>query len=82
MPKAVREGSGSALETGLARCSGMMFEYLATGRGPRQFGEPIRTLADEREDCQPLSDQQRRVLAWFESLTARQRKGLFDLLGK
>ena len=50
---------------GLARCSGMAFEYLATRRGSVKHGEPIRTLADEREDYQPLSEQQRRFLAWF-----------------
>lgn len=65
----------------LARSSGMAFEYLATGRGATRWGEPIRTIADEREDYQPLSDQQRRLLRWFESLSTRQRKGLLDLLG-
>lgn len=62
----------------LARRTGMAFEYLATGRGPRIQGEPI--LIDENEDYTTLSEEHRRLLSAFDSLTTRQKSGLLDLI--
>lgn len=62
----------------LARRSGMAFEYLTTGRGPKVQGEPI--LIDESEDYRSLSSQQKTLLLAFEALTPRQRNGLLDLI--
>lgn len=39
----------------LARRSGLAFEYLATGRGPKIFGEPYRV------------EEERAVYAWAET---------------
>ncbi|QNH26744.1 helix-turn-helix transcriptional regulator [Xanthomonas theicola] len=75
-------GTAPAVEhlIALARRSGMTFEYLATGRGERVFGEPL-SLAEEAAHYRQLSDQQARLLEGFEKLSPRQRVGLLDLIG-
>jgi transcriptional regulator with XRE-family HTH domain len=75
-------GTAPAVENliALARRSGMGFEYLATGRGTRIADEPIVNVAEESAPYRRLSEQQRRLLDCFESLSARQRAGLLDLL--
>lgn len=62
----------------LARRSGMSFEYLATGRGPKVHGAPI--LADDGDSYPDLTRQQQALLAAFEMLSPRQRVGLLDLI--
>ncbi|MEE7548722.1 helix-turn-helix transcriptional regulator [Xanthomonas sp. Kuri4-1] len=77
------EGTAPSVENliGLARRSGLQFEYLATGRGERVFGEPTVAVAEEPLTYRELSDQQRQLLTRFEALTPRQRSGLMDLIG-
>lgn len=74
-------GTRPAMENliAIARRSGMAFEYLATGRGERLFGEPILPGA-EPAPAHPLSHQQQWLLERFDALSARQRSGLLDLL--
>ena len=64
----------------LARRSGMAFEYLSTGRGPKIHGKPILAVAEEPAEYQTLSRQQRRLLALFETLSTKQRTGLIEFL--
>lgn len=77
------EGTAPAVENliALARRSGMAFEYLATGRGERVFGAPMSAVAEEPAAYAGLGEQQRKLLERFETLTARQRGGLLDLIG-
>ncbi|WP_394686627.1 helix-turn-helix transcriptional regulator [uncultured Xanthomonas sp.] len=79
------EGTAPALEhlIALARRSGLHFEYLATGRGERVFGEPMAVDAaaiGELPSHYQFTDQQLRLLERFDSLSPRQRAGLLDLL--
>ncbi|MCI2262290.1 MULTISPECIES: helix-turn-helix transcriptional regulator [Xanthomonas] len=79
------EGTAPAVEhlIALARRSGLSFEYLATGRGERVFGEPIAVDAaaiGELRNQYQFTDQHLRLLERFESLSPRQRAGLLDLL--
>ncbi|MDV0439649.1 helix-turn-helix transcriptional regulator [Xanthomonas sacchari] len=78
------EGTAPALEhlIALARRSGLHFEYLATGRGERVFGEPTAdaTAIGELPSQYQFTDQQLRLLERFEGLSPRQRAGLLDLL--
>jgi len=76
------DGTAPAVEhlIALARRSGLTFEYLATGRGERVFGEPL-SVAEEAAHYRQLSDQQARLLDSFETLSPRQRAGLLDLIG-
>lgn len=62
----------------LARRSGMSFEYLATGRGPKVFGSPISS--EDASISRPLSHPQRQLLKHFDALTPGQRRALVDLL--
>lgn len=64
----------------LARRSGMAFEYLTTGRGPKVQGAPILAVAEEPADYPGLSRQQQRLLSLFDSLSTKQRSGLLDFL--
>ena len=64
----------------LAHRSGLTFEYLATGRGERVFGEPL-SVAEDALHYRHLSDQQARLLDGFETLSPRERAGLLDLIG-
>jgi transcriptional regulator with XRE-family HTH domain len=75
-------GTAPAVEhlIALACRSGLIFEYLATGRGERVFGEPV-AVAEEAAHYRQLSDQQIRLLDGFETLSPRQRAGLLDLIG-
>ncbi|AKK69177.1 helix-turn-helix transcriptional regulator [Xanthomonas translucens] len=76
------DGTAPAVEhlSALARRSGLTFEYLATGRGERVFGEPL-SVAEDPLHYRHLSDQQARLLDGFETLSPRQRAGLLDLIG-
>lgn len=76
------EGTAPSVEnlSGLAKRSGMAFEYLATGRGDRVFGPPVSAIAEEPAQYHRLDDQQRVLLARFDTLAPRQRSGLLDLL--
>ncbi|MCC8539541.1 helix-turn-helix transcriptional regulator [Xanthomonas codiaei] len=76
------EGTAPSVENliGLAKRSGMAFEYLATGRGERVFGPPVSAIAEEPAQYRRLDDQQRVLLARFDTLAPRQRSGLLDLL--
>ncbi len=76
------EGTTPSVENliGLAKRSGLHFEYLATGRGERLFGAPSLAIADEPASYRDLNEQQRLLLAQFETLSPRQRNGLLDLL--
>lgn len=75
-------GTAPAVEhlIALARRSGLTFEYLATGRGERVFGEPL-AIAEEAAAYRQLTDQQARLLDGFDKLSPRQRAGLLDLIG-
>lgn len=64
----------------LARHSGMTFEYLATGRGPRGHDRPVTAVAEQPAEYSALSRQQQRLLAAFEALSAKQRADLLDFL--
>ncbi|PPU10467.1 helix-turn-helix domain-containing protein [Xanthomonas arboricola] len=76
------EGAAPSVDNliGLARRSGMAFEYLATGRGERTFGPPVPTIAEEPAQYRHLDEQQRVLLNRFDTLAPRQRSGLLDLL--
>lgn len=76
------DGTAPSVENliGLAQCSGLHFEYLATGRGERVFGPPASAVAETPASYQPLTEQQRLLLDRIEVLTPRQRTGLLDLL--
>lgn len=76
------EGTAPSVDNliGLARRSGMAFEYLATGRGERTFGPPVPTIAEEPAQYRHLDEQQRVLLNRFDTLAPRQRGGLLDLL--
>lgn len=76
------EGTAPSVENliALAQRSGLSFEYLATGRGERQFGPPV-FIAEEEPSYHPLTEQQRQLLAAFERLGVRQRNGLLELIG-
>ncbi|MBB3797531.1 transcriptional regulator with XRE-family HTH domain [Xanthomonas arboricola] len=76
------EGTAPSVDNliGLARRSGMAFEYLATGRGERTFGPPVPTIAEEPVQYRHLDEQQRVLLNRFDTLAPRQRSGLLDLL--
>lgn len=78
----MRNGTSPSVENliALARRTGLSFEYLATGRGPRIQGEPIPAIAEEASNYAALSEQQIRLLELFEVLTPRQRSSLLDLL--
>ncbi|ANB18731.1 XRE family transcriptional regulator [Dokdonella koreensis DS-123] len=65
----------------LARRTGLAFEYLATGRGPKIQGQPIDAIADDDSPYAMLSPQQAALLEWFDRLGKRQQAGLFDLVG-
>lgn len=62
----------------LARVSGMCFEYLATGRGPRVFGAPL--VAEEPSEYRPLSTQQRQWLDLFDAMSPRRREAALLLI--
>lgn len=76
----IAQGTSPSVENliALARRSGMSFEYLATGRGPKVLGEPI--VAEERAPYSTLSKQQKQLLASFDRLPARKRTALLDFL--
>jgi len=76
------EGTAPSVDNliGLAKRSGMAFEYLATGRGERTFGPPVPTIAEEPAQYRHLDEQQRVLLNRFDTLAPRQRSGLLDLL--
>lgn len=76
------DGTRPAMENliAIARRSGMAFEYLATGRGERRFGEPVSSVAEQATPYH-LSQQQQWLLERFEALSPRQRSGLLDFLG-
>ncbi|KAB7771052.1 helix-turn-helix domain-containing protein [Xanthomonas maliensis] len=76
------EGTAPSVENliGLAKRSGMAFEYLATGRGERVFGPPAIGIAEEPAHYRRLDEQQQALLACFDALAPRQRSGLLDLL--
>lgn len=65
----------------IARRTGMAFEYLATGRGEPMFGAPIPFVAEPQAEYRHITPQQQLLLERFESLSARQRSGLLELLG-
>jgi len=62
----------------LARRSGMCFEYLATGRGPRILGEPM--VAEPAAEYDALTEQQKQLLERFRLLSPRQRRALLELI--
>ncbi len=76
------EGTSPSIENliALARRSGMAFEYLSTGRGIKLHGAPTLSVQEERSEYQHLTAQQKRLLAAFDRLTAKQRTSLIDLL--
>ncbi len=78
----IAQGTSPSVENliALARRSGMSFEYLATGRGPKILGAPI--VEEERAPYDMLSKQQRQLLASFDRLPARKRADLLDFLDR
>lgn len=76
------EGTAPSVENliALARCSGLAFEYLATGRGAKIHGQPILPSQEDQALYQLLAPHQKRLLAAFEALTPKQRTGLLDLI--
>jgi hypothetical protein len=58
----------------------MAFEYLATGRGERLFGDPVAAIAEDVGEYPQLTSQQKLLLECFDTLNPRQRSGLLDLL--
>lgn len=77
------DGTAPSVENmiALAQRSGLCFEYLATGRGERVLGPPDEAaIAVNRAPQMPLSDQQRRLLERFETLSSRQKNALLELL--
>ncbi len=76
------EGTAPSVDNliGLAKRSGMTFEYLATGRGERVFGPPVSSIAEEPAQYRHLDEQQRVLLSRVDALAPRQRTGLLDLL--
>jgi transcriptional regulator with XRE-family HTH domain len=77
----MREGTWPSVEnlSALARRSGMAFEYLATGRGPKLFGDGIaespKTYAVEAE-----TPEERELLDRFRGMRASRRSALLELL--
>lgn len=67
--------------TALARRSGMAFEYLATGRGPKVQGAPMQAM-EERSPYQLLSKQQKQLLACFDALSPKKRAALVEFLSR
>ncbi len=65
----------------LARRTGLAFEYLATGRGPKIYGDPIDVVAEDGDRYAMLTPQQSALIEWFDGLGKRQQAGLFDLVG-
>lgn len=63
----------------LAQRCGVMFEWLATGRGERVFGEPMR-IADEQGTYDALRADQRALLDAYEKMTRPRREALLVLL--
>lgn len=64
----------------LAQRSGMAFEYLFTGRGPKVLGAPA--VAEQRPRYNAPSRQQKQLLAYFDSLTPGRRSALLDFLSR
>nr|WP_295377888.1 helix-turn-helix transcriptional regulator [Pseudoxanthomonas sp.] len=78
------EGTCPSIENmiALAQCTGMGFEFLATGRGPAFIDNPNPRIAEEGSGYgHELNEQQRRLLERFDGLSPRQRTGLLDLIG-
>lgn len=64
----------------LALRTGLCFEYLSTGRGEIIQGEPITAESESRSPYRALSEEQLRLLEYFDTLAARQRHALLELL--
>ena len=78
----MERGTAPSVEnlSALATCSGMHFEYIATGRGEPYFGAPRLSVAEESPVYRSMDSEQRQLLALFNKLSPRQRQALLDLL--
>lgn len=78
----IADGTSPAVKNleAIAKLSGMMFEWVATGRGPKVFGDPV--IAEERAPYTvPLSPEEKQVVAAMRRMRPVQRTGLVQLLG-
>ncbi|HHW4679249.1 MAG TPA: helix-turn-helix domain-containing protein [Xylella sp.] len=78
----MEQGTAPSMENliGLARRSGLAFEYLATGRGEPYYGASVSAIAEPRPTYQKFDPQQKQLLEHFARLTPRQRNGLLEFL--
>lgn len=79
----MKAGTAPAVENlaKIAALSGFTFEWIATGRGPRMFGEPDitfgTTLVQVKQVRDPLDEQ---VVARVLALDARRKRALLEIL--
>ncbi|MFC5300155.1 helix-turn-helix transcriptional regulator [Azospira restricta] len=60
----------------------VFFEWLATGRGPRQFAPGVGEPPAEYRVGRPLADDEAQLLAAFRRLPAARREALLEFLSR